>query len=402
MPERYRRPINDTVVLSSVSGYLNAVDLPSYAKELLETACLLRGEALPDGIRLPPRGEIYYDFDLPGALHGLEMDDWSSHNLRHTDKEAHTGRGAAELMIDGKNPCGADLFFKSMYVRADLNEERYEPVFTPRVSPGQTVSAWMKFAPVAPGKLVVTPFLTRAMTGERLDFPEQEIPAGEWTEVAFTVPGVGGDEIHDIGWHIDLLLDEPPWAWDKVFIDDISVTGGVDYTVDFSIQRKEFGQVTPFSFNDGEGELENESLVFTMGSDPLSLGSQAFTGNYYLRDTVAEAEAEILEGESAMLILRGQGTRRYYALGFAGKGRAAILRYDGGECEELASLPFYWHRDRIYTLRAEAKGEELALYVNGGKFLTARDGRFAYGMAGLGQDTPGVSRWKEFRLRGSY
>ena len=402
VPERYRRPINDTVVLSSVSGYLNVVDLPSYAKELLETACLLRGEALPAEVVMPPKGEIFYDFELPGALHGLEMDDWSSHNLRHTRKEAHTGRGSAELMIDGKNPCGADLFFKSMYIRADLNEERYEPVFTPRVSPGQRVSAWMKFAPVAPGKLRVTPFLTRAMTGERLDLPGTELPAGEWAEVAFTVPGVGGDEIHDIGWHMDLILDEPPWAWDKVFIDDITVTGGVDYAVDFSIQRKEFGQVTPFAFNDAVGELENGSLVFTMPEDPLSVGSQAFTGNYYLRDTVVEAETEILQGESAMLLLRGQGTRRYYALGFAGEGKAAILRYESGVRTGLATAPFAWERERVYRLTAAAEGDSLTLSVDGKKVLTARDGRLGYGMAGLGQDAPGASRWREFHLQGSY
>lgn len=45
--ERYRAPIRDSAVLSSVSGYLNMLDFPTFAKELGETACLLRGEALP-------------------------------------------------------------------------------------------------------------------------------------------------------------------------------------------------------------------------------------------------------------------------------------------------------------------------------------------------------------------
>ena len=44
VPARYREPINDTVILSGVSGYLNMVDLPTLAKELCATACALRGD----------------------------------------------------------------------------------------------------------------------------------------------------------------------------------------------------------------------------------------------------------------------------------------------------------------------------------------------------------------------
>lgn len=39
VPERYRRPINDLVTLSSVSGYLNLVDLSDKAKELGALSC---------------------------------------------------------------------------------------------------------------------------------------------------------------------------------------------------------------------------------------------------------------------------------------------------------------------------------------------------------------------------
>ncbi len=57
VPERYRRPINDLVTLSSVSGYLNLVDLSDKAKELGALSCRMYGGALPNGVVCPKPGE---------------------------------------------------------------------------------------------------------------------------------------------------------------------------------------------------------------------------------------------------------------------------------------------------------------------------------------------------------
>ena len=66
VPERYRRPINDLVTLSSVSGYLNLVDLSDKAKESWRSpAGLLYGGALPEDIVCPKPGELRMDFPFP-------------------------------------------------------------------------------------------------------------------------------------------------------------------------------------------------------------------------------------------------------------------------------------------------------------------------------------------------
>ena len=72
VPERYRRPINDLVTLSSVSGYLNLVDLSDKAKELGALSCRMYGGALPNGVVCPKPGELRLDFPFPGSTHGLE------------------------------------------------------------------------------------------------------------------------------------------------------------------------------------------------------------------------------------------------------------------------------------------------------------------------------------------
>lgn len=387
VPARYRGPINDSVVLSGVSGYLNMLDGPTFAKELTAVACALRGEEIPAWAVTTP-GAIDFDFALPGATHGLVLSDRASHELRW---RGETGDGCLELQIDGKFPAPADLSFKACYTRADFESERYEPVFSPRVYPGQTVTIRLRSVQTAPAAIVVTPFVTRARTGDRLDRAPVTLPEGEWTELSFVVPDLAGDYAHDVGWRFDAELHEPPWAWGKVFIDRVTVTGPMDYTIDTGKQRLEFGEPTPFSTNDAETALAEGKLVFgTEGP------GQAFTGNYYARDTVVGAD---LEGDAACLLLRGQGTRRYYALGLTADGRAAIARWDGGTRTELASRPFAREPGRGYRLTAEARGNALILTVDGQPVLEAADGRFAYGMAGLCHETGGESRWAGFRIR---
>lgn len=394
VPGRYRRPINDSAVLSSVSGYLNMLDIPTFVKELGETACRLRGEPVPTWIAAPPRGELNFNFALPGSTHGLELSDRASHELRWVSGGAHTGRGCLEMEIDGKSPAPADLFFKACHIRADFNDERYEPVFSPRVYPGQRVSCWLKSCQVAPAAITVTPFVTRAIAGDRIDLPAAVLPEGEWVKVAFSVPDLGGDQAHDIGWRIVIAPEEPPWAYGKVYIDDIAVSGAMDYTIDMGIQRMEFGQPTPFSVNDGEAALAEGALRFCTGG-----AGQAFTGNYYACDTALEADVTVAAGDSAGLLVRGQGCRRYYELGFSGGDRVSIARWDGGRRTELAAGAFHWETGMTYRLAAEARGETLTLRIGGETVLTARDGRFSYGMAGVCHAAAGESVWGNFHIR---
>ena len=392
IPVRYRAPVNDSVVLSGVSGYLNLLDAPTFAKELARISCCLHGEEPPDWTVVTP-GELCFDFAFPGATHGLTLSDRASHELRWRDARfARTGRGCLEMQIDGKYPAPTDLSFTACHTREDFESERYEPVFAPRVYPGQTVTIVLKSEMTAPAAVSVTPFVTLASSGERIDLAPATLPEGQWTELSFPVPDLGGDRVHTLGWRFDTELRDPPWAWGKVFIDGIRVSGPMDYTIDPARQRMEFGEPTPFSSNGGAAVWENGTLCFrTEGT------GQVFTGNYFARDTVIEADAAAAEG--ARLLLRGQGIRRYYALGFAAPGRVSIVRWDEGERAELASAPFSWQPGQRCHLAASAVGCSLSLAINGTTVLTADDDRFAYGMAGIAHETAGESRWSGFRIR---
>lgn len=400
VPERYRRPINDLVTLSSVSGYLNLVDLSDKAKELGALSCRMYGGALPNGVVCPKPGELRLDFPFPGSTHGLELSDKAEHTLRIVSGKAHSGMYCAELMTDGKCAGPVDLSFKAMLTRPDLHEERYDPVFAAKVSPGQRVSVWMRSEQIAPAAVTVTPFVRRAMTGERVCMPAAVLPEREWTEIAFTVPDLGGDAVHDVGWTIAVQPDVAPWVMGRVYVDEITVTGAMDYTVDFSLQREEFSQLTPFSFNDCAGKREADAMRLTAEALPYMSGAQAYTGNYYLRDTAVAASVTVESGGSGLVLLHGQGTRRYYALGFSAPGECAALRYEDGTVIKLAAVPFAWQPGREYALRAEAKGDTLTLSVDGTPVLEAHDGRYSYGMPGLGFTGAGTALWRNLHISG--
>lgn len=400
VPERYRRPINDLVTLSSVSGYLNLVDLSDKAKELGALSCRMYGGALPNGVVCPKPGELRLDFPFPGSTHGLELSDKAEHMLRIVSGKAHSGMYCAELMTDGKCAGPVDLSFKAMLTRPDLHEERYDPVFAAKVSPGQRVSVWMRSEQIAPAAVTVTPFVRRAMTGERVCMPAAVLPEREWTEIAFTVPELCGDAVHDVGWTIAVQPDVAPWVMGRVYVDEITVTGAMDYTVDFSLQREEFSQLTPFSFNDCAGKREADAMRLTAEALPYMSGAQAYTGNYYLRDTAVAASVTVETGGSGLVLLHGQGTRRYYALGFSAPGECAALRYEDGTVIKLAAAPFAWQPGREYALRAEAKGDTLTLSVDGTPVLEAHDGRYSYGMPGLGFTGAGTALWRNLHISG--
>lgn len=389
IPERYRRPINDSMVLSGVSGYLNMVDIPSFAREIAAADCRLRGESVPawlDG----RSGELDYDFALTGSTHGLELSNRASWELRWRGADcAETGRGCLEMQVDGKYPAPTELSFYACYLRSDFESERYEPVFAPRVYPKQRVTIRLRSVQTAPAVISVTPFVERA-DGAKIELAPTVLADGIWTDVSFVVPELGGDRAHRVGWRFAAELHEPPWAWGRVFIDRVTVRGAMEYAIDGTRQKTEFGEPTPFSTNDADGVWDDGRLVFrTEGT------GQAFTGNYHASDMTMEAVVD--SSASACLLLRGQGVRRYYALGFS--DGVSIVRRDGGRRTVLASAPFEREAGKAYRLSASAVGNKLTLCVDGRTVLTAEDDRFARGMVGVCHETGGVSRWDGFRIR---
>jgi ADP-ribosylglycohydrolase len=101
IPDHYRKPVNDCIVASSVSGWLNIVDLPAFCKELALLACRLHGEEPPRKLAESVKpGELHFDFDLPGSTHGIRTSNpFKTPVLRHS-REVRYGESGGPLSID--------------------------------------------------------------------------------------------------------------------------------------------------------------------------------------------------------------------------------------------------------------------------------------------------------------
>lgn len=387
----YRGPVNDVIITSGISGYLNILDVPSYVKDLAVAACLSAGEALPDNVRRAKDGELLFDFELPGSTHGIRLSNQIRFMKRHSRERAFKGEGSLEIIVDRILPTDwCHVYYKPFYRRKDFDDERYQPVFSPTVYSGQLFSAQLYPELWIPGRLCVKPYVRTAMREGCIYGDELELEAGRWNEISFTIPDLEGDQAAELGFLLYTPKETCQRVFGHVYLDEFAVTGGADYSIAMEIQKEEFRQITPFSWNQCQGMIRDGKLV-AEASQP----GQAFTGNYYTGDVIVRTDITVLEGEGKEVAVRAQGAERFYSLGFGRAGEVRICCHDYG-CRVLKSAPFAWKYNTLYELEAVCKGETLTLLIDGEEVVSAKDGTHPWGMVGYSQE---AGRFSSGRMR---
>lgn len=374
---QYREPIRDTIIVSGIAGSLNMIDVPTYVKELAHIAYVLRGEPMPEDIVRPKDGEVLLDFELPGATHGVRLSDrYANFVVRQTKGKAHTGNGSLEIVFEHLMPYQpSKIFWKPFYRRKDFDDERYSPVFSPVAYTGQHVELFANLELITEGSICLTPYVHLSLRDKDVLLDPIDIAENQWTRIAFEIPETNGDFVDEIGVKLSSYIDGRR-VYGRLFLDDFSIKGGAEYRVDMTIQQAEFGQITPFSYNQCECSVDGEWLV--ANSEECA---QVFTGNYYAKDVTMEAFVRPLSGETIGLILRGQGAIRYYSFGFDGKRRVSIARQDY-ERTVLAAADFVWENSGTYKMKASACGNKLQLWIDEKLVLQTQDDALTYGMVG--------------------
>jgi len=380
----YREPVNDIIITSGISGYLNIMDVPTFVKDLAYIAYSLRGEELPENIVRPADGEILFDFELPGSTHGIRLSNEIRFMKRNSRERAYSGKGSLEIIIDRILPEDqCRVYYKPFYRRADFDDERYKPVFSPTVYSGQKVSMQLYLELWLEGEIHVRPYIKTAMREEFIYLDEIVLNKDCWNTVEFEVPDTDGDQVAELGYLIMTPQGTTSRVFGRLFMDDFTVKGAARYSIDMSLQAVEFAQVTPFSLNQCKGELMEGQLKISSENE-----CQVFTGNYYAKDICVEADITPLQGRSKGLILRGKGAECFYMLGFGAEGEAVIAKRNFGR-EILAKTAFNWSLGKKYNLKASAVGNVLTLWINGEKILQTVDSDINYGMTGYYQEEAG-------------
>ena len=391
--DKYRKPINDFLITSGVLGSVNVLDIPSFARELTVFALRLAGRQVPDLLTgdMERRG-LRFDFDLPGSTHGFRTEGHNRIRLSH-GPATDTSRGSLEILLDRiERGQGGRIFYKPFYRQTDFDDERYRPMFSPRVSDGQTVSFWLRMDPQAgDGNLRVVPYVRRAMSGKIEEIGGWQKPTVEGKKLVFAVPA-GTEAVSEVG-VIAEYFGRLKFLG-RLYLSDFTVDGPGTTTVVAATEAQEWGAISRFTFNRGYWIKEGDRITGHTASD-----ADLWTGHAYARDAAISADLRRHSGPSQLLTLRVQGTSRFYAAGFQGD-EAVILRHDFGDTI-LARAPFDAATDRSHDVTFRAEGPDLTLEIDGRQLLQATDDRFVYGMAGVRLGAPGRLSFSRLKIEES-
>jgi len=378
--DKYRKPINDVVIASGVTGTLNIVDIPTFARELTTLALELDGRKPPDLWQqdMTRRG-LRFDFTLPGSTHGFRTEGSNRLGISWSDEK---DRPALKIQIDRiKSDQKPRVFCKPFYRRTDFDDNRYRPMFSPVIATGQIVEFDLTLDHVdADPELYIVPYVRRAMSGQidRIGTPQK--PTSDWMRLNFTVPDTDDEAVDEVG----ILLEYTGRGLylGQLFLTDFTVSGLGQTRIDPAKEAEEWDAISRFTWNRGYWKLQDGRITCVTDSD-----ADLWTGHAYARDLSITADMTPEAGASHLLSIRAQGTSRFYAGGFDGD-RLVIVKQDFGETL-LCEVPFTRQTGASYDLEFTAKGDKLHLAVNGETMLSATDNTFEYGMCGLRMGSAG-------------
>lgn len=379
LPEHYLKPMNDSVVLSGISGYLNILDIPTYAKELALLGYKLAGEKAPEDLYVN-FGEIQFDFNLPTSTHNFRISDPFFCRLQHADGKGIDNSGCIEILVDRMvrgDQC--KVYYKPFYRRDEFSDERYSPVFSPTVYSGQTVKLKLKLDQWNGWETVgIAPYVRTA--NDKKDHLQGyvKLVQDSWIGVEFTIPDTNGDVVDEVGIVIEGYSPGKSKTLGMIYLDDFSITGKAEYTIDVTKQRKELGSITPFAVDHGAWSKVQDKIEL-MSCEP----SFAYAGNYYSKDYEFTANLTPLNGGSHLVLVRAQGAMRGYGFGFSENNTVTFYKNSFGYTP-LKTAGFNWEADKEYTVKIIAKGNTFTCMIDDKEIITVEDTAYEYGMYGFG------------------
>jgi ADP-ribosylglycohydrolase len=378
--EKYRKPINDSIVMSGISGYLNILDIPSYAKELAILGYRVANEACPQALLDSfIENEIYFDFELPGSTHNIRVSDPFYCRVKHSTEQAFQGAGSLEVLFDRMSRGEkSKVYYKPFYTRADFSDERYSPTFAPKAYSGQKVSMQIYLDQWGGNETMgIAPYVRLSKSKQELVQGYIKLVDKEWLHVEFEIPDSEGDNIDEVGIVLEAYSTRVPKSLGQIFIDEFRIYGKSNYTIDFNKQQSNFGCVTPFAHNHGAWSLENGALYLMTAE-----ASEAYTGNYYAKDYSVSVKVNPQNGLSHLVAVRAQGAMRGYHAGFDGENQVSLYINDFGY-RKLAGCEYPWQLGKEYDLNVTAVGNTITFSINGEELLRHTDDTFGYGMFGV-------------------
>jgi len=360
--DKWRKPINDLLICSGAVGSLNIQTIPQGADYLLKMMLRL-GYELPGEWKpmiVPESSFFHFEYEGSTCCMRLRVTEGDGEVfLSNTDSQAHSGKHS--LRIRTEQATGAEVYYKTYYFPEDFNDSRYDPSFSPLVYPGYTLHCYVKG-----GNCRAVLFARDSRS--RKTFYGPEVKAGDvWEKMDFQIPALA--EGRPGPWLIDevgVLLTSDVQPGFECYLDDFWWDGTASYTIDMKRERLErwpasgnpHYEISQFTRWKGNAYLDQGRLHVT-GADRAAV----FTGSHEWRDYAVTAEIGAELGEKCLMAFRVRGAMHFYAFGFYGKDRVALLKV-ANDVQELAAADYKWESGVPYRLRVRVKENVITAAVN--------------------------------------
>jgi len=386
--KKWRLPINDLLICSSVVGSLNIMDIPYGASYIAKLAWDIAGEALP-----APWDEIISQridschFEYPGSTHAVRVrvdggvtpctdaydcttQDTSTGNhtgeaflsgncttppvaqpeyeLHNTAEAAYSGTRSLKTTVKHIPADGRAYVYKQTYYKpADFHDSRYDPCFSPLVYPGQTIHCSVMLPEYA-NDCAARLYVHDAITGSIIQGPPVAVKKGQWEKLSFAIPRLEAALVDEAGLIFEMCSRQGALAISDnhttedgasnthfqqccraqldCYIDDLYFSGSPDYTIDFSKCEEE---VWNYHHKEVSQFTRLKGLLYLCDNNlHLSCADfgEAYTGHHNWTDYTAQFHITPITGKRHMVNVRVQGAMRSYGAGFYENGKLGLFK----------------------------------------------------------------------------
>lgn len=394
--EKWRRPIHDFLVCSSVVGSLNIMDIPYAASYIAKQAAALQQLELPEPYRTIFEERIdSCHFEYSGSTHAIRVRSEHLHasdiypdleyTLQNTTESAASGirslKVTANIMQGGEN---LYVYKKTYYGPEDFHDSRYDPAFSPVAYPGQTVHV-SAMLPEYGNEILVSAYAKEQHTQNIYYGEKRSLSKGKWEQLSCQLPALDGGLIEEIGICIHVKGNRGKGTTVVCLMDDLYVDGNPCYGICMEKEKEELWtivhrEISQFTRLKGLFYLENNMLHLSCGDF-----GEVYTGKYNWDDYQVEYVVIPVVGEKLLMNVRVQGAGRCYAAALLPDNKIGILKKEN-DYRILATTEFMWRHGNEYKITIHAKHDTISVEVDGQELLSACDVDRPYlqGSIGLG------------------
>jgi ADP-ribosylglycohydrolase len=360
-----RTPVADRLLVVTADGGECVSDATREADRILASAALLAGGELP---LARPR----FTFAYRGSVQGFTACPYHP----GADGPAPVGIGGAlRVRLGDGGPHGPATVHVSTPTFLDPADTsgNFSTLASPTLYPGQTLTARLS---AARDGTSVRPYVlyadTDTDTGQVATvFGEAHRLGPAPRTVTWQVPPAGGLVPFRIGFAFTAAADAGPDA--EAFLHDLDWRGAPENFEQSGVLLTSIWDTKPPALAPWVSSAKNFEADFAVTysvSHPDTLGVVT-TGTREWTDYAVASRLTLSLHETAGLVVRSRGHRRFYAGVFTGGDRLRLLHQRDGERHVLAETAFAYERDRPYAVELRCRGRDLALSVDGRTRLTA-------------------------------